>query len=323
MLRRILLNHSSLYFIAIPVIGFVIVFLSVPELNVPLTPRPAILQLTFLNSWAVERFPLALLWFFPVVLITLFLPMLSSRFTMFEQGMFLNSILWLVLFPSVVYFSGDLQVLISSVIAMPAYYFIFGMYKSEYPAHLMFNAALIISAASLFYLPALIFIPLLWMAWAFYNPFKPRAYILSMIGTVLPYFFVFSFLFIFDQAEIFRINYSFRFLTGIVNHAEFLIFMAGLVFMVLLGLIRLAAPDSLKKVGLRKNMNYLLLAFVFFAGAMFLLGEYSLLAFVIFPASVICNFFFARTGRSWIFFFMFLLFCGFMLYFPFSRYLFN
>jgi len=323
MLRRILLHHSSLYFIAIPLMGFAMIYAVVPELQKPDAQCPAVLHLTFLNQWSAGRIPFSLLWSLPAALIMLFLPMLTSRFTMFEKGMFLNSILWLLMLPAVMYFSGDLQVTIASLIVLPVYYFIFGMYKSEYPSHLFFNASLIISIASLFYTPTLLMVLLLWMGWLFYNPFKPRAYLLSVTGVLLPYFFVFSYFFIFDGREHFEIPFRFISLSGIIGNTPFLVFMAGLAFMVLLGLIRLASPGAVKKVGLRKNMNFILLAFVFFAAALFITGEYSLLIFVIFPASVIVNYYFVHTIRSWVFLLMFLLFCGFMLYFPFSGDLFN
>lgn len=303
--------------------GFAMVYFTVPELHKTEAQSPALLHLTFLNQWSGNRIPLSLLWSLPAALIMLFLPMLTSRFAMFERGMFLNSILWLIMLPAVMFFSGDLQVVVASLIVLPAYYFIFGMYKSEFPSHLLFNASLIISFASLFYFPSLVMVLLLWMGWMFYNSFKPRAYLLSITGVVLPYFFVISYFFLFDEKESLTIPYNFRYLNGIISNTQFLIFMAGLAFMVLLGLIRLASPGAVKKVGIRKNMNFMLLAFVFLSAALFVTGEYALLNYAIFPASVIANYYFVHSSRSWVFLLMFLIFCGFMLYFPFSAYLFN
>gem|GEM_PF-6169701 len=316
MLKRILLSHSPAYFFVIPLLSFVLVYAAYPMLNKTIEPFPGIFNFDILE---LPGDPLlaTIMWFIPFVLTAMFIPMLTSRFGMFEKGMFLNSILWLMMSTAFMFFSGNYYTVLASVAILPCYYFIFGMYKSEYPVHLFFNASFFVSVASMFYLPALVFIPLIWIGWLFNNPFSFRAYFVSITGLIAPFILVFSYLFLTDQIENLKVDTSFLNYNDKSLKQDELIFIAFTVFFTLIGIIRLIAPGSVKKIGLRKNFNFSLLVFAFIISATLFFKMDSLLIFAFFPASIIANISLSWSSKGWTFVLLFVLYLGLMFYYPF------
>lgn len=323
MLRRILLSHSPAYFFLLPVFCFLIAYASYPLLCKDIAPHPCIFKPDFLSNLATSQAYGAVIWAIPVALVALFLPMLTSRFGMFEKGMFLNGILWLMMVPSFMFFSGNLYALYAAVLIMPVYYFVFGMYKSESPLPLLFNGSFIISLAALFYLPSLIFIVLIWAGWLFFNPFRIRAYLISLTGLVLPFFFVYSYFFLTGSIKQINIDLSFLKVSDKSFNQQELLFLAFVVFFTLLGMIRLIAPGTVKKIGMRKNFNFCLFVFAAITATMLLTKDSSLLVFAFPPASVMSNASISGTERGWAFSLLFFLFLGLMLYLPFGQQIFG
>lgn len=323
MLKRILLSHSPAYFFILPVLCYAVIFSIYPFLNINSAGDKSAFDLSFISGWATSREYGSIIWFIPVAITSLFLPMLTSRFTMFENGMFLISILWLLMIPACLSFSINFNTVIVVTLIIPVYYFIFGMYKSQYPVHLFFNASFIISVATMFYTPSIIFLFLLWAGWLFYNPFIFKAYALSIIGFILPFFFVFSGYFLADKLNEITIDFSIFEIYGKKNEQHVIIFSAFISLFVLIGLVRLAAPGTVKKIGLRKNFNFCLFAFAILMTAVFVFKEVTMLCFAIFPASIVANVAISKISKPWFFALIFLFYMGLMLYFPFGQELFK
>ncbi|MCF6170461.1 MAG: hypothetical protein L3J66_05725 [Bacteroidales bacterium] len=64
---------------------------------------------------------------------------------------------------------------------------------------LVFNASFVVGAAALFYLPAALFILLLWIALLVFGVGQWRNFIVSLTGVSLPFLFVFTWYFWFDE----------------------------------------------------------------------------------------------------------------------------
>lgn len=323
MLKRLLLSHSPAYFFVIPLLCFAVVYSAVPFLNVSDSSHMALIHIQIPSGWQSSRLLMSFLWFVPAVLTAMFIPMLTSRFAMFEKGMFLNSLLWLAMIPAYMSLCGNWHFFMVSALILPLYYFLFGMYKSEFPLHLLFNATLIISAASLIWIPVLFFVLLIWAGWLFYQPFRFRAYLFSITALVLPYFFVLSWFFLTDQLQNTAINTEWLMKRGAAMEKQHIFYLAAIAFFTLFGVIRLAAPGTVKKIGIRKSFNYSLFVFVCVAAMLMIKNEVELNVFLLFPASIIINSAFTHFTRGWSFAVMFWLFAGAMLYFPFGNLLFR
>jgi hypothetical protein len=74
-------------------------------------------------------------------------------------------------------------------------------YRMDEAFTTIFDASFFIAMASLFYFPAIIIYPLIWVALIVIRPFVWREWIISMIGLMLPYFFTFVFYFWFDKVN--------------------------------------------------------------------------------------------------------------------------
>ncbi|HEX7414803.1 MAG TPA: DUF6427 family protein [Bacteroidia bacterium] len=73
------------------------------------------------------------------------------------------------------------------------------VYKSDKALSSIFNGAFCLSAASIFYPPYSVFIVLCFICLFILLSFSLREWLLAIIGVVLPYFFYFSLLFLFDK----------------------------------------------------------------------------------------------------------------------------
>lgn len=68
-------------------------------------------------------------------------------------------------------------------------------YRKDIAFSQIFDAGLLISVASLFYFPCIVFIPLLGVALVLFRPFLWREWVISIIGALVPYIFVLTYYF--------------------------------------------------------------------------------------------------------------------------------
>jgi len=78
------------------------------------------------------------------------------------------------------------------------------LYKNDSPLSIVFDSCLLVSLASLFYFPALLFGVLFFVTLTILKPFSWRDWVVGMMGLVMPYFFVFVIFFLDDQLSGFK-----------------------------------------------------------------------------------------------------------------------
>lgn len=78
-------------------------------------------------------------------------------------------------------------------------------HKEEAFAH-VFDAGLYIGIASLFYFPALVTFPMVWVALIVIRTFVWREWIISFLGLLLPYIFILTYYYWFDKVEFFLLD---------------------------------------------------------------------------------------------------------------------
>ncbi len=84
---------------------------------------------------------------------------------------------------------------------------IFNIYDKKDVYQQTFNICFLISIASLFYLPAICFILLIWISFFIYNFLNWREWLISLLGLITPYLFIATYYFWFDKLEIIVNNY--------------------------------------------------------------------------------------------------------------------
>ncbi len=168
-----------------------------------------------------------------------------------------------------------------------------------------FNAGFLVSIASLFYFPYIVFIPVLGIAFVLLRPFIWREWIISIMGVLLPYFFVITYYFwndclsafwhknmfytILREQPKFNSSNSFYF-TMIIGWAILL-----LSFGSLFGGLSGGAQKS------KKSIILMIWLFVFSVGSVLLAPEINTRSFSAFaiPASVFCANYFLNIKKHW------------------------
>jgi hypothetical protein len=256
-------------------------------------------------------------WSLTTIMAVLFIPMLSSRFGMFESGIFQSSLFWLSLLQFYGFVSGEFQPILAAVLTLPLFYFLFGMYKSEFASHLLFNASILVSITSLFYLPALFSILLVWIGWLLYNPFSFRTFLLSLIGAMLPFLFAVSIYYLNDELEFLQNIYSLKIKEAFPEtNISWYLYIGLIGLFTFAGIFRLFLHGFVKKIGIRKNFTLLILSFVLFAALFLLYKDTAFIAFLLFPASMLINLHFTNINRRRIYEILFIILAGMMFAIP-------
>jgi hypothetical protein len=82
---------------------------------------------------------------------------------------------------------------------LAAFFPLMRIYGMQDPYRQVFTASMSISLASLFYLPAVFLLPLVWLSFLTYRITGWREWIIVIIGFAIPYLYLFTWLFISDQ----------------------------------------------------------------------------------------------------------------------------
>jgi hypothetical protein len=72
---------------------------------------------------------------------------------------------------------------------------LFGIHKSSRSIPLLFDTGMLVSLATLFYFPAILWLLMIWLTLMFFKPFVWREYLVGIIGFLIPYLFVALFYF--------------------------------------------------------------------------------------------------------------------------------
>lgn len=127
----------------------------------------------------------------------------------------------------------------------------------------IFNVGLFISIASLFFLPALLFLLWAYIAIAILRPFRIKEWIILLIGFITPYYFYAAYLYVTDHFSIPKYIYHFSFLTSKVQYT---LWHAGALFLflapLLAGLYYFQVNSSKMIVHIRKGW-YLFVVYLF------------------------------------------------------------
>jgi hypothetical protein len=204
--------------------------------------------------------------------------------------------------------------LVSSTLLILVLYLIFSAYKSEGVSVNFLDAGLLISMASLFYFPALMFFPFLLAGMAILRPFNWREWTFAILGIVLPYIFLISVYYLADIAISDLFNhvadslkksvYDFR-ISYIVNWTYILIF-------VLISSFFITVTFDNMKIHARK-FYLVFLVFFLFSVVTFLVipgAGTGIVYYISVPVAYLFSNYFIKCKQNWIneiFFTIFLL----------------
>jgi hypothetical protein len=139
---------------------------------------------------------------------------------------------------------------------------LFRLYASDQSRARSFNLGFLLGVASLFYLPALGLLPLVWISLLITRPFRLAEWILALAGIVCPYYFLGTILFLAGHLALLK-TVPFPFLSYPVLHGAYILSagMAMLIWWFLFGSLRLQ-QDYMKMLIQTRKCWQVLLAFL-------------------------------------------------------------
>ncbi len=147
--------------------------------------------------------------------------------------------------------------LIANLLLIVVFYYLLKIYN-ETEAYLeILNAGFLVGLASLFYLPSIFFIILLWIGFIIYSIFLWREWVISLIGLLIPYIFLFTYYFWFDRMDDMLSNYLVFFDNISELFFELNIFqiitLSMIALFVLLAINRIIISLNTKTISIRKK----------------------------------------------------------------------
>jgi len=147
--------------------------------------------------------------------------------------------------------------LFSNFLIIIVFYYLLKIYNEVEAYVEILNAGVLVGLASLFYLPAIFFIFILWIGLFIFSIFNWREWIIPIAGLLIPYLFLFMFYFWFDRLEIMFNNYidffvSFKEINFDLSLNQ--IFVLSVIFLfVLLSINRIIISLNTKTISTRKK----------------------------------------------------------------------
>ncbi len=176
-----------------------------------------------------------------------------------------------------------------------------------------FDAGLLISIATLFYLPYFIFLPLLGVGLILFRPFNWREWIISFLGAAVPFIFILTYYFWndrLDQLFYDKIFYALIREKTISTLSNNFYFMIGIGWMlIIVSLWKIILGEGIGSQRTKKSIIFLVWFFFLSALSISLAPEISTKYFsaLAIPAAVFCSNYFANIKKEWWAEFLFLL----------------
>ncbi|MBU0764877.1 MAG: hypothetical protein KJ607_08585 [Bacteroidetes bacterium] len=234
---------------------------------------------------------------------------LNALFILTEGRSYMPALFYILISGSYAGLQRMHPALIANFFLLFAVYKILIAYRSEKAFSSFFDAALLISAGSLFYAGLIYYIILLWIGIIVLRPFNPKEWLITLIGIIIPYAPVVAYYFLTDRLAVFpeTIKSSMVFTDPLTKlNIYYYILYAFLALFVFFSLLALFTGLSGKKITTRKY--YLFFFWMLLISAVFVLISFitsvEIIVILAIPASYFLSFRFstiksAFRGELW------------------------
>ena len=177
-------------------------------------------------------------------------------------------------------------------------------YRKDLAFSQVFDAGLLVSTASLFYFPSVVFLPLIGIGLILFRPFNWREWVISFIGVIVPYIFAVTYYFwndtldyLFYDKMFFPIIFKAP-VTGLSQSFYFLLTVGWIIVLFSFGRLFSGLGGGSQKT--KKSLVLMLWMFVFSGLSVFLAPEISTKYFsaMAIPVTVICSNYFIRQKKE-------------------------
>jgi len=152
---------------------------------------------TFLHNLLINNlFFYKLVGFIVMILCSLYLIQLNSKHILIKNRTYLPALIFILLTSSQNMLHGLNPAVFSAIFLAFTLNYIFGSYDIQKPYNNFFLSGFFVAIASLFYLPSVIFLLLVFISIIILRSFNFRNWIISIIGFITPWYFVFMYHFL-------------------------------------------------------------------------------------------------------------------------------
>ena len=195
-------------------------------------------------------------------------------------------------------------VLIAEIFIISTLRLILRLFEEHEAYSTVLNAGTLISLASMFYFPAIIFLLVIWAAFIIYRLFTWREWFISVLGFIVPYLFLASYYFWNDCLSAKLLMYKNTF--GFINFHNFApstyiyIVLAFLGLLMLASIFKLLSTINEKQIRIRKVISLLIWYLIFSFGSLCLSAGYGIAGFLmmLLPAAVLFSLYISNLKKS-------------------------
>jgi len=164
----------------------------------------------WIYSW-ISKYPLlaTILSYILILIAAGIINRLNNRYFLLESRTYLPSLIYILLC-SIYPLQNLHPILFSNLFLLICLNKIFSSYREENRWSNFFDAGILISLASLFYIKYAFFVVIIWFSLFILRPFRGREWLLSIIGFILPYVFVITYFFAFEENTQYKIGLFFN-----------------------------------------------------------------------------------------------------------------
>lgn len=195
--------------------------------------------------------------------------------------------------------------LFANIFIMLALHKLYSTYRRDLAFAQVFDAGSLVAIACLFYLPAIVLFPIIWVGLAVLRPFIWREWLISLFGLVMPFLFVAVFYYWYGQL---RYLWEDKMLFPIKNRffqfqlsRSFIMLLVVLSWLFLLSAAQLITGIRVSKLKAKNTLLVLVWLSLFSAVSMLLAPTVSVTyyAFLVLPLAIFFANYFSVVKRGW------------------------
>ena len=248
-----------------------------------------------------------------------YLSNLNKNFIFIKQRSYLHSFIFLLIISSSALTRFAAPAIFANFFILFSINWLFHSYKKVRPNTELFNAGLFLSIAGLFYLNALLLLPLLLIAYIILHTVKFKEFLVIISGFIAPLILAAGVLFINDKLFIYteniwnyitQTNYNFD------NNIFSYIFYGWLILLLFIAILSFSNNFGTKKISSRKYLSIFLYLTLYNIGMYFLLPFSNMEMMIITAAPIsllITDFYININNKFWSEFSFIILIIGFIL----------
>ncbi|MFP4024949.1 MAG: DUF6427 family protein [Thiohalospira sp.] len=257
-----------------------------------------------------------------LILQAFFLVQFNRKYILISYRTYLPAFFYIIISGSFVELQRINPVIFGTIFMFIATHFIYDIYRKDYALNRLYMAGFFIAVASLFWPPFATLFLVIWIALTILRPFIGREWVVSLLGFLTPFLFVFTYFYVFvdfasleklaaGYLEYFNISRVF-----LAIHYSYYIFYALLLFLILTASFTIVGNYQKKKIKTRKyfEINW----WMFFIGVLiFIFLEnvgYEIIYFIAIPISFLLTEYFYSVRTAWYLNFLLLLLVSSLVY---------